>query len=424
MLHTESMLRRNQHSVSSLPRSFTDFEKVGFNRATRRNPCPICGAKKYCQTTRDGRLAHCMKRAAGSVKQAKDGGYIHLLAADPLTSADELKHSRRANEIKRTFMPTAMPLAPIEIRDAAYRTLIELSPAFRYECELITAHPDGLLARGLASADAMRFGAFPPRAAERDALAEIINLFLSERFPQNTTETNRPVCLGVPGFWQHPNGRIKLGRDYDFKHPALIIPYRNEQGLIQACQLRFAGRRGGYHWLSTAEDQLEREPFGTSSGSPIHWTAPPVETVSCKKLPILVTEGALKAEVFVSLRPPIRAIATAGVGVAHAEIVSALRGCDAIIGFDSDHRMNAQVCRQLGKLIAEREQDRIAKKLKYSTSIVTWEGVKGIDEAAFQNVQLHVTGISAWLETLSQASLSEVKEVWKSMSFTSLPSKH
>jgi len=40
-------------------------------------------------------------------------------------------------------------------------------------------------------------------------------------------------------------------------------------------------------------------------------------------LPVLITEGALKAEAFVALRPPMRAIATAGVGVGHAQLVAA-----------------------------------------------------------------------------------------------------
>ena len=222
----------------------------------------------------------------------------------------------------------------------------------------------------------------------------------------------------MPGFWLKDYSQVKLGKDYNYKRPALIVPYRDERGLIQACQLRFAGRRGGYHWLSTAEDCLDREPFGTSSGSPLHWTALPGEMISCKDLPILVTEGALKAEVFVRLRPPMRAIATAGVGVGHAEIVRALRGCDAIIGFDSDYRENAQVCRQLGKLVAEREQDTVLVGHKNSTSIVVWEGTKGVDEAVRMNLRLSVLNVVEWFKTLTGKPLKEVKDVWAIASFT------
>lgn len=360
-----------------------------------------------------------MKESAGAVKRARDGGYVHILVEDP-----PAHYTTRPNIILNTneprrpapFEPT--PLAPLEIRHAAYSRLVALSPASRYMRELVTAEPDGLLARGLSPQDASRFGALPPRVAERDQLAREVGRFVEERFASHANSRECSGVVGVPGFWLKNLEQVKLGRDYNYKRPAFIIPYRDEQGLIQACQLRFAGARGGYHWLSTAEESLDREPYGTSSGSPIHWTATPVETVSCKDLPILVTEGALKAEVFVSLRPPMRAVATAGVGVAHAEIVHALRGCDAIIGFDSDHRDNAQVCRQLGKLIAEREQDALQSGQKNSTSIVVWDGAKGIDDAARMNLRLSVLNVVEWVKTLRGKSLKEVNDVWAISSYT------
>lgn len=419
-MNYDAMTRETAKSFSLLPRRYPERPHVGFTRATRRKPCPICGANKYCQVTRDGKLAHCMKESTGSIKRAKDGGYVHVLIEDPIlfnatrpstiVTTDEQQQHRPA--------PEPIPNAPLEIRHAAYQKLIELSPASHYARELVNATPDGLLARGFTPQDVYRFGTLPPRVRERDELARAIDSFIEEQFPVYMESHQRRGVVGVPGFWLKNQCQVKLGKDYNYKCPALVIPYRNEQGLIQACQLRFSGRRGSYHWLSTAEDCLDREQYGTSSGSPIHWTAPPVETVSCKDLPILVTEGALKAEVFVSLRPPMRAIATAGVGAAHAEIVRALRGCDAIIGFDGDHRQNAQVCRQLGKLIAEREQDTLTSGHHNSTSIVVWDGVKGIDEAVLMNKRLRVLGIAEWFSLLEGASLVEVQNVWAELAFT------
>jgi hypothetical protein len=359
-----------------------------------------------------------MKEPVGAVKRAKDGGYVHVLIEEPIPfNATRPSTIVTTDEQQRRPASEPTPIAPLEIRHAAYHKLIALSPASHYPRELVNATPDGLLARGLLPQDLNRFGALPPRVRERDELAREIDRFIEEQFPAYMERHEQRGVIGVPGFWLKDHNQIKLGKDYNYKRPALVIPFRDEQGLIQACQLRFAGRRGGYHWLSTAEDCRDREPFGTSSGSPIHWTATPVETVSCKDLPILVTEGALKAGVFVSLRPPMRAIATAGVGVAHAEIVQALRGCDAIIGFDSDHRENAQVCRQLGKLIAEREQDAILGH-KNSTSIVVWDGAKGIDEAVRMNLHLSVLNVVEWFKTLRGNSLEEVKDVWAISSFT------
>lgn len=412
-------MTRESAKPHSIPANrYPERMHVGFTRATPRKPCPICGAKKYCQVTRDERLAHCMRESAGAVKRARDGGYVHVLIKDSIPfSAIRLSTTVTADEQQSRPTSEPTPLAPLEIRHAAYQKLIALSPASSFARELVHAVPDGLLARGLTPRDAFRFGGLPPRVRERDELARAVDSFIAGQFPAYMESRRLPSVIGVPGFWLKDKRQVKLGKDYNYKRPALVIPYRDEQGLIQACQLRFAGRRGGYHWLSTAEDCLDREPFGTSSGCPIHWTAPPLETIGCKDLPILVTEGALKAEIFVSLRPPMRAVATAGVGVAHAEIVRALSGCDALIGFDGDHRENPQVCRQLGKLIAEREQDALLSGHKTSTSVVVWDGVKGIDEAAFQNIRLRVISITDWLKTLKGASLSEVEDIWRTLSF-------
>ncbi|MDQ3684706.1 MAG: hypothetical protein M3430_03785 [Acidobacteriota bacterium] len=387
---------------------------MGFDRATRKNPCPVCGAQKYCQVTRDRRLAHCMKESRGAVKRAKDGGHLHVLVED--TSLNKGSRPGTVTPLNTT-MVSLTPPAPLEIRDAAYRKLLDLSPAWVYERELIVAVPDGLLARGLLPQDVPRFGALPPTVKDRDDLARSISDFIVGNFPAHSTEHLCAGVIGVPGFWEGSRGEAKLGKDFDYKRPALIIPYRNGQGLIQACQLRFSGAKGDYHWLSTSEDWLDREPKGVSSGSPIHWTFLKSDLDESDELPVLITEGALKAEVFVRLRSPMRAIATAGVGVGHAEIVRALSGCDALIGFDSDHRENAQVCRQLGKLIAEREMDARSNGQKHSTSVVVWEGAKGIDDAVRQNLPLRVVAIPEWIKTLGYMA-EAVADIWRQYEFT------
>lgn len=382
--------------------------QVGFDRATRKNPCPVCGAKKYCQVTRDRRLAHCMKESRGAIKRAKDGGYLHVLVED---TSFQVGSRPNTAAYQTNTMSSSTPPAPLEIKNAAYQKLIDLSPAWMYERELVVAEPDGLLARGLLPQDVLRFGALPPTVDERDRLARRISDFIVERFPAYSNERLCAGVIGVPGFWEDSQGQPKLGKDFDYKRPALVIPYRNGEGMIQACQLRFAGPKGEYHWLSTSEDWLDREPKGMTSGSPIHWTFLERELDESDEMPVLVIEGALKAEVFARLRPPMRAIATAGVGVAHAQIVRALRGRDALFAFDSDHRENAQVCRQLGKVIAEREQDALLSGHKNSTSVVVWDGAKGIDEAVLANIRLRVLSISAWFESLTGKPLAEVKDV-------------
>jgi hypothetical protein len=385
---------------------------VGFQRVTARRPCPVCGRRKWCQVTRDGRLAHCMWESRGAVKRAKDDGYIHVLVYD--------------NSLVSTlsYYPTALnnrhslgsELAPLEIRDSVYSKLLELSPAWKYERELVTGER-GLFARGFGAEEISRFGAFPPRVAERDALAQFINELLSDEHPVYTGQKHGAAILGVPGFWEGPGGRPRLGRASEYKRPALVIPYRDHQGMIQACQLRFSGARGKsiYTWLSTSEDNLEKEPLGTSSGSPIHFA---LRDGKClPDLPVIITEGALKAEAFVTLRPACRAIATAGVGVAHQLIIEATRGEEVAIAFDSDHRQNAQVCRQLGKLIAEREQDARLAGFETKTNVVVWDGAKGVDEAVLQNLSLRVVTIGEWCAKLEGKPLEVVKEVWADFSY-------
>jgi hypothetical protein len=385
---------------------------VGFRRVTTRRPCPICGHKKWCQVTLDGRLAHCMWESRGAVKRAKDDGYIHILIHD---APSKSTRNYYPNSLKNHH-GIGSDLAPLEIRDSAYSKLLELSPAWRYERELITGER-GLFSRGFGAEDVGRFGALPPRVAERDALALVINELLSDENSAYAARQASAAVLGVPGFWEGDGGRPRLGRAGDYKRPALVIPYRDRRGMIQACQLRFGGARGKsfYTWLSTAEDRLDKEPRGTSSGSPIHFAYHNGKHLP--DLPIIITEGALKAEAFVALRPACRAIATAGVSVAHHALIEATRGEDVAIAFDGDHRQNAQVCRQLGKLVAERVHDAHSTGGSANTSVVVWEEAKGIDDAALQNVQLRVISIKDWASTLTGKPLEEVEQLWGALLF-------
>ncbi|MCP9495437.1 MAG: DUF3854 domain-containing protein [Pyrinomonadaceae bacterium MAG19_C2-C3] len=393
--------------------SYGSRPHVGFRRVTTQHPCPVCGGKKWCQVTQDGRLAHCMREACGAIKQAKDDGYIHVLIHDDTLA---MSVTRNANAFDRN-RNLKTELAPLEIRDAVYSKLLELSPAWKYERELVTA-PDGLLARGFAADDVMRFGALPACVNERDALAHRVNQIVADELPLYATTRGGVTVLGVPGFWEGTGGIPKLGRPTKYRSPVLTVPYRDERGNIQACQLRFpfVGKtKSSYVWLSTAEDKLDKEPRGTSSGSPLHFALRAGSYIN--DLPILITEGALKAEAFVALRPTMRAIATAGVGVAHTEIIAATRGRDTIIAFDSDHRQNKNVCRQLAKLVAERAVDARRIESNASTGIVVWEGAKGIDDAVLANLHLRVLDAAAWFQNLPNESAEEVSVVWQNYGF-------
>jgi hypothetical protein len=133
---------------------------------------------------------------------------------------------------------------------------------------------------------------------------------------------------------------------------------------------------------------------------------------------VIITEGTLKADILVSLRPKARVIATSGVGCSHAEIIEAVRDYNALIAFDADYKTNPAVARQLARLIAAREQDIAAHNLRTSTRIVTWQTHKGIDDAVLAHVPLETMSILQWTLTFEGRPLQDVREVWEEMGYT------
>jgi hypothetical protein len=202
----------------------------------------------------------------------------------------------------------------------------------------------------------------------------------------------------------------------ELRSPFLIIPYRDGEGRIQACQLRAGGedadKKKRYCWLSSVGDSQ-----GVGTGDPLHFTF--VEKNYPPGSPRLITEGALKGEAFVSLRPRNAVVATSGVGNSRVQLVAATRGHDTLIGFDIDHRSNPSVCGHLAALIAERVNDSVASRTPTTkTEIVIWEGAaKGIDDAALASIHLSTINVTRWYETLGGASLERVKDVWGRLDF-------
>jgi hypothetical protein len=353
-----------------------------------------------------------MRVSAGSRGPSTNGGNIHV-------------HT----DIAPTFViqqpprpsPPSIPLAPIEVRDAVFRELIKISPASNYYPELVSGN-SGLLSRGFLHRDIANFGALPPTQKDRATLAAALRSFVLSHFTDYAKLYLRAGVVGIPGFWQEPSGVVHLWKPRSYHMPILVIPYKDANGLIQACQIRLHiedipkdGKK--YRWLASPQER-----YGTSSGTPIHFTFRP------KHFPaggsVLFTEGALKAEAFVRFKPNARVIATTGVSCSHSEMIVAGRPYNAFIGFDSDHRTNPDVCRQLARLIAGRCHDSLQHQLSTTTRIVIWDGPtgpasapKGIDEAVQQHLRLTTISISKWYDTLRDKPLDEVKRYWSAISF-------
>jgi hypothetical protein len=260
----------------------------------------------------------------------------------------------------------SIPLASTEIRDAVFRELIKISPASNYREELVTG-PSGLLSRGLLDQHTTSYGALPPTNQQRAILAGILNDYVRANFPEHAESHSGAGIVGVPGFWQDRSGVVHIWKPRNYLMPLLVIPYKDANGLIQACQIRLhandiSSNEKRYCWLSSPQER-----FGTSSGTPIHFTfvkekLPPGETV-------LITEGALKADTVVRFRPNARVIATAGVTCSHSELVEAARPYTVLIAFDADYRTNPAVCRQLARLIVQRVNDS-REQLRRTTNVL------------------------------------------------------
>jgi hypothetical protein len=380
----------------------------GFARVNRQRPCAICGKPDWCVYTRDEQVSICMRVSAGATRMNSRGGFIHIHYDRSPAPTFDLQQP--LCEIK-----PSVNLAPLEVRHAVYSELIRLSPASNYDHELISG-PRGLLSRGFLRKEIIKFGALPPDMSERDKLSYKLSRFVRKRFSSFAQNYRDVPLIGVPGFWQEPGGRVRLWKKINYNHPFLIIPCRDGEGRIHACQLRAAGadtdKKKRYCWLSSAG-----ESQGVGTGDPLHFTF--IERNCPPRSPRLITEGALKAEAFVSLRPRNFVVATSGVGNSRAQLITATRGQDALIGFDIDHRSNPSVCGQLAALIAERARDAEFHRIATATTqIIIWEGAaKGIDDAALAGIKLSMINVAGWYRMLEGNSLERVKEVWKYLDF-------
>jgi hypothetical protein len=285
----------------------------------------------------------------------------------------------------------------------------------KYYSQLIDG-PGGLLSRGLREDEIQNYGALPRTRKERASLALSLNKFVRIRFPEYAARRAHAAIIGAPGFWQDETGNVQLWCPRDYNMPLLVIPYRDDQGRIQACQLRLhkndvRADEKKYRWLSSSF-----ELRGTSSGTPIHFTFKRANLLPERT--VIITEGALKAQTLVSLRPRARVIATSGVSCSHADIISAARSYNALIAFDADHMSNPPVARQLARLIAAREQDIEVRRLSTSTRILSWQRCNGIDDAVRATIPIEMNTILQWIPTLQTKPLQEVLAVWNQMGYT------
>src|SRR5437588_10089110 len=124
-----------------------------YKHVSRSRPCRICGKTDWCSYSINEEVSCCARKNEGAdyvSKKERWGIYFHN--NDERTPAPPAAASRRVKKV-----PPATELAPLEVRDAVYQRLIQLSPATDHAAELIEGE-HGLLSRGFTEEDFPRFG--------------------------------------------------------------------------------------------------------------------------------------------------------------------------------------------------------------------------------------------------------------------------
>lgn len=380
-----------------------------YQRVTRARPCLICGKPDWCSRASDGAISFCARVTAGADRLSRKdrwGIFYHDRDLLERNQAGCIKPTRSAEKNESVF------LAPLEIRDFVYTSLLRLSPVNRYEM-LITGSK-GLAERGLTDFD--DYGSLPASFAERKELARRCDALLNRNFPRFKLENSSGIAA-VPGFWFDENGDACLWQDKDSRQPMLLVPYRSPHGKIQACQIRVTGgfdiKTKRYFWLSL--------PNGNSAGSgtPIHFADWKSFSRSVPQTRIVITEGALKADVVRKHSPEYAALATSGVSCAHETLVNLTRGKNVYLAFDNDYLHNSSVFKQIARFIQTFTEKLGSPALDcHSLCVLDWDArYKGIDDALLGGSEITARPLRTWFNNLPSFHRAELEsnanfELW------------
>ena len=234
-----------------------------YKRVSRRQPCLICGKPDWCSLTWDESVSFCARITEGADRLSRKESWGVFYHDRTTLNQSHKKLGESKNHLKKS---EEIPLAPLEIRDFIYNSLLRLSPASRFES--LTTGKKGLRERGLTNYD--NYGGLPFSSDERKDLAARVRLLLNQNFPSFVRENHKGLAH-IPGFWIDVNGEACLWQNRDCPQPLLIIPYRSPSGRIQACQIRFTGtlkpNKKSYLWLSLPKMN------SAGSGTPLHFAS-------------------------------------------------------------------------------------------------------------------------------------------------------
>ena len=375
-----------------------------YKRVSRRHPCLICGKPDWCSRTSDESVSFCARITDGADRLSRKERWGVFYHNRDIFNQPHKRFGEPKNYFKK---PEEIPPAPLEVRDFVYSALLRLSPASRFES--LTNGEKGLKERGLINYE--DYGGLPCSANERKDLAAQIRLLFYQKFPSFVRENPKGLAH-IPGFRIDENGEACLWQNCDFPQPLLLIPYRSPAGKIQACQIRFTGtlkpKKKRYLWLSLPKMS------SSGSGTPLHFASWKTSLKSDLRKPLLITEGALKADVTAHFLPRYYSLATSGVGCSHDLVANISRGKAVYLAFDNDYQDNPAVLRQLAKLLKLRLQSSNNKEFQTSTKILIWSRAKkGIDDALAHGEKLRDLDVLNWFSSLNKVGREIVQKVWE-----------
>lgn len=264
---------------------------------------------------------------------------------------DLIKNGKKIMEYDNSMVPEEEPIADIEIRAKAYRSLVD-------NLELSKEHYDSLInVRGLDESSIRKL----------DYRTAVTVNSKANRIADTIRWKEGNVLDGVPGFFELDDGEMTLTTDVG----GLLIPIKDLNGNIQSFQIR--------------KDKLrfEKEPrfqYLTSGGKKGGTRAKTFSHfVGYPERSIILTEGPMKADIinFFTNRP-VLAIPGVNARKYALEMLEELysmgvRHVD--IAFDMDVFENVHVMSALKKLVEELNQ------LNFSHRILKWDTkYKGYDD--------------------------------------------
>lgn len=233
-----------------------------FFRVKKRNPCKVCNHEDWCGISEDGTVAICMREESN--RQSKNGGFVHFLG-------DSQQSKKCAKPIPPTPVIDGNKIAPASRLDRVYSEFLSRLVLTRDHRKLLHDRGLGDVAIGLHNYRSMPTGGFAAAISRQLDRAGF-------------------VLEGVPGFYKNQNGWQFI--DYK-KASGFLIPIRNENLQIVGLSLRRDDARKP-KYLMISSSWLAS---GTKSGTPHHFAIVGQLKSRAETEEIIVTEGALKANI-------------------------------------------------------------------------------------------------------------------------------